>query len=115
MKIKVIGKAHLKGASKKTGNSCDLIQVHYSGKAHGVDGTAALTLSLDLRNYLIRMVKNAGADPRPAPAPSKLHLCVHSSLTHPVPPHSGHTTRCGVLPPQYGRRGSSSGDTWGPR
>ena len=33
MKIKVIGKARLKGVSKKTGNPYDFIQVHYNGKA----------------------------------------------------------------------------------
>ena len=47
MIIKVIGKAHLKGTSKKTGNPYDFIQVHYNGRARGVEGQAALTLSLD--------------------------------------------------------------------
>ena len=47
MKIKVIGKAHLKGTSKRTGNSYDFIQVHYNGPAQGVVGTAALTVNLD--------------------------------------------------------------------
>ena len=51
MKIKVIGKAHLKGNSKKTGNDYDFIQVHYIGRARGVEGNAALTLSLDPRDY----------------------------------------------------------------
>ena len=51
MKIKVIGKAHLQGTSKKTGNPYDFIQVHYNGKARGVEGVAALTLSLDPRDY----------------------------------------------------------------
>ena len=51
MKIKVIGKAHLKGTSKKTGNDYDFIQVHYNGRARGVDGLAALTLSLDPREH----------------------------------------------------------------
>ena len=51
MKIKVIGKAHLKGTSKKTGNAYDFIQVHYNGKARDVEGIAALTLSLDPRDY----------------------------------------------------------------
>lgn len=51
MKVKVIGKAHLKGISKKTGNPYDFIQVHYNGRARGVDGLAALTLSLDPMDY----------------------------------------------------------------
>lgn len=34
MKIKLIGKAHLKGTSKKTGNPSDFIQVHYNGADH---------------------------------------------------------------------------------
>ena len=51
MKIKVIGKAHLKGNSKKTGNDYDFIQVHYIGRARGVEGHAALTLSLDPCEY----------------------------------------------------------------
>ena len=51
MKIKVIGKAHLQGVSKKTGNPYDFIQVHYNGRARGVEGLAALTLSLDPRDF----------------------------------------------------------------
>jgi len=47
MKIKVVGKARLTGTSKKTGNPYDFIQVHYLGRARGVIGDAALTLSLD--------------------------------------------------------------------
>ena len=51
MKIKVVGKAHLQGTSKKTGNPYDFIQVHYLGRAPGVIGEAALTLNLDPGNY----------------------------------------------------------------
>lgn len=51
MKITVIGKALLKGTSKKTGNFYDLIQVHYTGKACGVEGLAALTPSLDPKEH----------------------------------------------------------------
>ena len=47
MKIKVIGKAHLQGASERTGNPYDFIQVHYMGHAPGFVGEAALTLNLD--------------------------------------------------------------------
>ena len=47
MKIKVIGKAHLEGKSKRTGNDYNFNQVHYTGPDKGVEGIAALTLSLD--------------------------------------------------------------------
>lgn len=47
MKIRVIGKAHLKGTSKKNGNPYDFIQLHYNGPAQGVVGSAALTVNLD--------------------------------------------------------------------
>lgn len=47
MKIRVIGKAHLKGTSKRTGNAYDFIQIHYNGPAQGVVGDAALTVNLD--------------------------------------------------------------------
>lgn len=51
MRIKVVGKAHLKGTSKKTGSAYDFLQVHYNGRAHGVEGLAALTLSLQPDDY----------------------------------------------------------------
>lgn len=51
MNIKVVGKAHLQGTSKKTGNPYDFIQVHYLGRAPGVIGEAALTLNLDPNQY----------------------------------------------------------------
>lgn len=47
MRIKVYGKAHLEGTSKKTGNAYNFNQVHYLGVARGVEGQAALTISLD--------------------------------------------------------------------
>lgn len=47
MKIRVIGKAHLQGTSKRTGKDYNFIQVHYTGPARGVFGEAALTLMLD--------------------------------------------------------------------
>ena len=47
MKIRVIGKAHMNGTSKRTGNPYDFIQVHYNGPARGVTGLAALTVNLD--------------------------------------------------------------------
>ena len=61
MKIKVIGKAHLKGIGKKNGQPYDFIQVHYNGKARGVEGVAALTLSLDPKDYAFDSVV-VGAD-----------------------------------------------------
>lgn len=51
MRIKVIGKARLRGTSRKTGNSYDFIQAHYNGPAFGVEGVAACTLSLDPRRF----------------------------------------------------------------
>lgn len=47
MKIQVEGKAHLKGTSKRTGNNYDFVEVHYLGKARGVDGLAAKTVHID--------------------------------------------------------------------
>lgn len=47
MKIKVIGKAHLEGTSKRTGNSYNFHQIHYNAPARGVEGVAAKTLSLE--------------------------------------------------------------------
>lgn len=51
MKIKVYGKAHLSGTSKKTGNPYDLTVIHYLGKSRGVEGLAAQTLMLDAKEY----------------------------------------------------------------
>lgn len=51
MKIKVEGKAHLQGTSKKTGKDYNFIQVHFLGKARGVEGLAAKTVNLDPLDY----------------------------------------------------------------
>ena len=51
MKIKVIGKAHRFGTSKKTGKDYDFLQLHYIGKERGVEGDAALTVTLDSELY----------------------------------------------------------------
>ena len=51
MRIKVYGKAHLEGMAKKSGNPYNFNQVHYLGKARGVEGQAALTLALDSFDY----------------------------------------------------------------
>ena len=61
MKIKVYGKAHLKGTSKRTGKDYDFIQVHYLGRAMGVDGQAALTLNLDPKEYPLHTI-NVGQE-----------------------------------------------------
>ncbi len=47
MKIKVIGKAHFQGTSKKTGNSYDFTRIHYTGPARNVVRIAAMTFSID--------------------------------------------------------------------
>ena len=57
MKIHVVGKLHLKGTSKKSGNPYDFIQVHYLGKAPGVEGQAALTLNLDPTDHSYASIK----------------------------------------------------------
>ena len=51
MTIKVIGKRHMEGTSKKNGNPYNMNEVHYTGKARGVDGLAAKTLLLQERDY----------------------------------------------------------------
>lgn len=53
MKIKVLGKVHREGTSKKTGKPYNFNQVHYLGKEPGVEGQAALTLNLDAFDYPI--------------------------------------------------------------
>lgn len=57
MKIKVLGKQHLEGVSKKTGQPYNFNQVHYLGKARGVEGQAALTLMLDPVEYPIGSIQ----------------------------------------------------------
>lgn len=61
MKIKVIGKAHLSGTAKKTGKPYDFVQVHYNGKARGVDGLAAMTLALNPKEHPLESI-TVGAD-----------------------------------------------------
>lgn len=53
MKIKVYGKAHMEGTSKKTNRPYNLNQVHYLGKAPNVEGQSAETLFLDAKDYPI--------------------------------------------------------------
>lgn len=51
MKIKIEGKAHLKGISKRTNLPYDFIQVHYLGVDRQVIGKAAKTLNLDVQSH----------------------------------------------------------------
>lgn len=60
MKIHIVGKLHLQGTSKITGNPYDFIQVHYLGKAPGVEGSAALTLNLEPKDYPCDSIKIPG-------------------------------------------------------
>ena len=57
MRIKVYGKAHLEGIAKKTGNPYNFNQVHFLGKARGVEGLAAQTLALDPGYYPIDRIE----------------------------------------------------------
>lgn len=57
MKIKVYGKAHLEGIAKKTGKPYNFNQVHYLGRAFGVEGFAAKTLSLDPVAYPLNSIR----------------------------------------------------------
>lgn len=45
MVIKIMGKAHPKGHSKRTGNDYDFLEFHYMGKKDGVIGDAALQIT----------------------------------------------------------------------
>ena len=47
MKIKVIGKKHWKGTSKKTGNDYDFSAVYFIGSDDGVIGQCGLDVSVD--------------------------------------------------------------------
>lgn len=47
MKITVIGKAHMQGTSKKTGNPYNFIQLHYNGPARNVVGLGAMMVNID--------------------------------------------------------------------
>ena len=53
MKVKVYGKAHLIGTSKKTGNKYDFIQLDCLVSSRGVEGEAAkvVLVSPDIVNY----------------------------------------------------------------
>ncbi len=60
MKVKIFGKAHLEGTSKRTGKPYNFIQVHYLAPSRGVEGLAAQTLMLDPARFpLEQIVLNA--------------------------------------------------------
>ena len=56
-RIKVYDKAQLEGVAKKSGNPHNFNQVHYLGKARGVEGQAAQTLALDPFDYPIDRIE----------------------------------------------------------
>ena len=56
MIITVYGKAHLEGTAKKTNKPYNFNQVHYLGKAFGVEGQAACTMNLDPVQYPIASI-----------------------------------------------------------
>ena len=47
MKIKILGKAHYKGHSNRTGRDYDFLQFHYLGVDSQVEGQAAMTVTVD--------------------------------------------------------------------
>ena len=47
MVIKVIGKSHMEGTSKRTGNQYNFNTVYFNAKARGVDGLAAKSTNID--------------------------------------------------------------------
>ena len=47
MQIKVIGKSHLEGVSRKTNQPYNFNQVHFVAPAQGVEGMAAQVQALD--------------------------------------------------------------------
>lgn len=57
MRIKVIGKQHLQGTSKRTNNPYNFIQIHHVSPARGVEGLAARTFSLDPNLMLFDDIK----------------------------------------------------------
>lgn len=46
MKVKIIGKQHLNGTSRKTGNPYDFSVVHFNCTQSGVEGLSATTVNL---------------------------------------------------------------------
>lgn len=55
-RIKVIGKQHMEGTSKKTGQPYNFNTVHYNAPARGVDGLAAKTVNIDPAIYPLAQI-----------------------------------------------------------
>lgn len=51
MKIKLVGKVHRSGISKKSGNKYDFVEIHFVAPARGVIGEAAQTMTMDPEIY----------------------------------------------------------------
>ncbi len=51
MKIKVIGKQHMTGTSKRTGQPYNFVAIHYNAPDRGVEGLAAKQINLDPTIY----------------------------------------------------------------
>lgn len=51
MRIKIVGKVHRKGTSKKTGTDYNFIELHYVAPAYGVIGEEAATTTIDPDTY----------------------------------------------------------------
>lgn len=51
MRVKVYGKRHMEGVSKKSGMPYNLNQVHYLGKDRMVEGYASQTCMLNADDY----------------------------------------------------------------
>lgn len=51
MKIKIVGKVHRSGVSKKSGNQYDFVELHIVLPKRGVIGEAAQTVTVDPEVY----------------------------------------------------------------
>lgn len=51
MRIRLYGKSHREGTSKRTGSPYNFNELHYLGKSYGVEGEAALTATVDGNQY----------------------------------------------------------------
>ena len=56
MKVKVIGKQHMEGTSKKSGNDYNINIVHFIAKDPQVNGFSANTVTLDGKTYPIESI-----------------------------------------------------------
>ncbi len=46
-RIKVIGKQHMEGTSRRTGQAYNFNSIHYNAPARGVEGVAAKVVNID--------------------------------------------------------------------